>query len=265
MRTVICHFFNEEYLLPWWLSHHRKVFDHGIMIDYASTDASRSLIKEICPTWEVYASRNRYFDSAAIDREVEAYESTCTSWRMALNVTEFLYGNLGQLDGVQEPTQHFIGNYVFVDPMNGTLPAHSRPLHEQVSFGYFEDDDQAIRNLHLGKRASRSLHNYPIRYAEKGGRHWAQRPTLEDVAIFYYGFAMLNEASIGRKLQIRSRMSETERRVLGPHHPNTVGREQFLGNIDRHHRPRCTDLSGPIARLAVYQGYAQAAHPQAWR
>src|SRR5262245_36295239 len=112
---------------------------------------------------------------------------------MALNVTELLYGNIDQLSGIYGPTQHFVGNYVFVDPMTGVTPAHQKPLHEQVTFGYFEDDERASDNLHLGKRASRSLHNYPVQYAVQGGRHWKQRPTLHDVAIFYYGFAMLNE------------------------------------------------------------------------
>jgi hypothetical protein len=34
MITVISHIFNEEYLLPFWLEHHRTIFDHGIIIDY---------------------------------------------------------------------------------------------------------------------------------------------------------------------------------------------------------------------------------------
>ena len=29
-RVVISHFFNEAYLLPWWLKHHREMFDHGV-------------------------------------------------------------------------------------------------------------------------------------------------------------------------------------------------------------------------------------------
>ena len=34
--TVICHFRNEEVLLPFWLRHHALLFDHGILIDYGS-------------------------------------------------------------------------------------------------------------------------------------------------------------------------------------------------------------------------------------
>ncbi|HEY8195284.1 MAG TPA: glycosyltransferase family 2 protein [Hyphomicrobium sp.] len=257
MWTVICHFYNEEYLLPWWLAHHRIIFDHGIMIDYNSTDASRAIINQFCPKWEIYNTRNAYFDSAAIDREVEDFEAGCTSWRMALNVTEFLYGNSAQLNAVTAPTQHFIGNYVFVDPRNGEAPTYQRALHEQFTFGYYEDDRQATSKLNLGLRASRSLHNYAIQYPEKGGRHWPQEPTLRDLAIFYYGYAVTDEKGIARKLQIKEKMSPEERRVHGGQHPNAVSRDRFLSNIELYHRPRCSDLSREIARLAEYQNYGE--------
>lgn len=252
MRTVICHFYNEEYLLPWWLAHHRTIFDHGIMIDYNSTDASCALIRAYCPEWEIHNTRNAYFDSAAIDREVEDFERTCTSWRMALNVTEFLYGNFAQLDLVTEPTQHFIGNYVFVDPMNSFSPTHERPLHEQIAFGYYENDEDAASKLNYGLRANRSLHNYAVRYPEQGGRHWHQKPTLKDLAIFYYGYAMLNDMGIARKLQIKSKMSDEERRALGSGHPNIVNEGIFLRRIDKYHRSRCSNLSDEIAKLISF-------------
>ena len=43
--TVISHFYNEEYLLPWWLAHHTKLFDHGILINKGSTDRSVEICK----------------------------------------------------------------------------------------------------------------------------------------------------------------------------------------------------------------------------
>lgn len=257
MRTVVCHFFNEEYLLPWWLDHHRRIFDHGIMIDYNSTDASRDIIKRMCPEWEIFTTRNAYFDSANIDREVEDYERTCSGWRMALNVTEFLYGNVAQLDKLPAPTQHFIGNYVFIDPKNGKPLIHSRPLHEQATFGYYETDPRPCDKLNFGLRASRSIHNFPVAYAREGGRHWHQMPTLGDLAIFYYGYAVLNEDGIARKLQIKTKMSPIEQAARGSEHPNMVTRDRFLGNIERYHRPRCSDLTGVVARMARHQYAAE--------
>jgi len=74
MKTVICHFYNEEFLLPWWLNHHRSIFDHGIMINYHSTDRSVEIIRELCPTWEIRYSRNIDFHAEKIDLEVMDYE-----------------------------------------------------------------------------------------------------------------------------------------------------------------------------------------------
>ncbi len=87
--TVISHIYNEEYILPWWLEHHKKIFDHGIIIDYASTDRSLEIIKEICPTWEVVQSKNAEFNAMAVDVEVLEYERKIEGWRICLNVTEF--------------------------------------------------------------------------------------------------------------------------------------------------------------------------------
>ena len=91
--TVISHIFNEEYILPWWLEHHKKIFDHGIIIDYASTDRSLEIIKEICPTWEVVQSKNAEFNAMAVDVEVLEYERKIEfepktkSARVAVNFT----------------------------------------------------------------------------------------------------------------------------------------------------------------------------------
>lgn len=243
--TVLCHFYNEEYLLPWWLDHHRKIFNHGIMIDYRSTDSSREIIKHYCPDWEIHETRNRYFDSEIIDTEVVDYEHTLTGWRMALNVTEFLVGNTAPLKQIRAPTQHLIGNYVFVHPVANFSPDPNKPLYDQVKFGYYEDDDDAIHKLHLGIRAPRSIHNHDINYPV-AGRHWHGLATTRDLAIFYYGYAFINENIITRKLQIKNNMSPEEFQKRGDDHPNTVTRKKFVSNIDRYHLPRCRNISSDI-------------------
>ena len=91
--TVICHVFNEEYMLPFWLEHHRRIFDHGIIIDYHSTDATVAIVQRICPEWTVRTSRNARFDAAETDREVMDVEAELPagSIKVALNVTEFVF------------------------------------------------------------------------------------------------------------------------------------------------------------------------------
>ena len=56
-RVVISHFFNEAYLLPWWLEHHRQIFDHGVLIDWSSTDGSADICRQLAPGWEVVRLR----------------------------------------------------------------------------------------------------------------------------------------------------------------------------------------------------------------
>ena len=74
MRTVICHFFNEAYLLPWWLPHHIPMFDHGIMIDHGSTDESVEIVQRLAPHWRIVRSRLTMFDAFLTDQEVMSYE-----------------------------------------------------------------------------------------------------------------------------------------------------------------------------------------------
>ena len=61
-------------MLPWFLNHHKQIFDHGVMIDYHSTDRSVEIIKSICPAWEIVTSRNNDFQADNIDTEVMEIE-----------------------------------------------------------------------------------------------------------------------------------------------------------------------------------------------
>jgi len=93
--TVITHFWDEETLLPYWLKHHLELFDHGILINYRSTDRSVEIIKELAPHWDLVDTTNPDFKPGPCDREVESYEMQHEGWKLALNVTEFAFcGNL---------------------------------------------------------------------------------------------------------------------------------------------------------------------------
>ena len=216
-KTVVSHFYNEEHLLPWWLAHHKKIFDHGILIDYHSTDCSMEIIREICPDWELRYTRNKYFDSVPIDREVMDIERELDGWHMCLNTTEFLYGNISHLDDRTEPTQYFVGNYVFVDMEDETKGplslSHDIPLHEQRYWGYDEFANNGHFKGGVMGRMNRSLHNYPVSY--KGGRHWGVGTTgtehpksFDDLVIFYHGWADSSTAGLKRKMQIKSKINE---------------------------------------------------------
>lgn len=89
---VVSHFLNEELLLPFWLRHHVPLFDHGVMIDYGSTDRSVEIIRELAPKWEIRKTKAPRFAEPFIGDEVMAIEQEfpTTAWKAAINVTEFL-------------------------------------------------------------------------------------------------------------------------------------------------------------------------------
>jgi hypothetical protein len=251
MKTVVCHFYNEEHLLPWWLKHHKNIFDHGIMIDYFSTDRSMEIIREICPTWEIRYTRNQYFDATPIDREVMNIEKMLGGWRMCLNVTEFLYGNIDHLQDLPDPTQYFIGNYVFVDmenPQQGqTILDHNYPLHQQRHWGYDTFENTGAQKGGVTGRMNRSIHNYPIEY--KGGRHWggADYPkSFDDLVIFYYGNADASAAGVKRKAQIYSKISPAEQGGMSSYH--ITDEEAIRGRI-REQKGYSRDLRAEIGNI----------------
>jgi hypothetical protein len=94
--TVLSHMRNEEALLPAWLAHHKTIFDHGIIVDYCSTDRSLGIIKELCPTWEIRRTRNVWpngsarFEPSMCDKELKLIETQVDGFKQVLNTTEFL-------------------------------------------------------------------------------------------------------------------------------------------------------------------------------
>lgn len=212
MKTVITHFYNEEYLLPWWLKHNRKIFDYGIMINYASTDKSVELIKEYCPHWKIVDSRNEFFQSELIDQEVVEYEATLQGVRIALNVTEFLYGDyniLDDLDNDSEPRQVLIPCSVIVDPIFNRKYDAEKQLIDVCKTGLSYKDSFHLRN-------ARSVHNTVVAYDP--GRHF-QSYNTEDLVIFWHGASPWNDETIERKISFGKKVPQIDlQRNRGNHH-----------------------------------------------
>jgi hypothetical protein len=204
-KTVISHIFNEEYLLPWWLEHHKKIFDHGIIIDYASTDRSIEIIKEICPTWTVVPSINAEFDAILADKEVMEYEHNLGhGWRVALNVTEFLVGDYDKFFvNSSKPIQHLIPSIAFIDwDIEGSLDK-TKPLWEQnknMGVHYSHDFDF---------RKARSIHNYPNIY-KTIGRHYTTYNN-DEMILFHFGDLLSSPELLKRRLQIQHKIPQHQR------------------------------------------------------
>jgi hypothetical protein len=201
--TVISHIFNEQYLLPFWLQYHSKIFDHGIIIDYYSTDNSIKIIQKYCPTWTIIKTRNLtpdgqpLFDAQLVDNEVIDIEKTVSGFKIALNTTEwFLF--LGSKDELLKTliTKHHyhLACYSVVSNKLNFFPENI--VHFLTS----------INRVKLTNRGSRILHNelwldYQI------GRHCRNGQDnnvfSNNMLILWTGFYPHNTQILNRKLQIQ--------------------------------------------------------------
>jgi hypothetical protein len=219
MRTVICHFFNEEYLLPWWLKHHRGKFDHGILIDHGSTDRSAEICRELAPDWRLVRSKLTRFDAYMTDFEVMEYERGLPGWKVALNVTEFLMSTV-PLSVLEE---YLVQNgrmgcaatgMLMVDDKPDTLPDHDIPLPLQCHFGVDDNTivDPEQRNaltLPALPQRNRFYHRNEVGMYHPG-RHSTFHPDchfrMADLMVFHYCYAPWNEPVLRRKVQIGTKV-----------------------------------------------------------
>jgi hypothetical protein len=216
--TIISHFFNEEYLLPWWLEHHTRIFDHGILIDYGSTDRSVEICRRLAPHWEVRPSRNQFFDARLVDEEVMDIERTLEGWKIALNVTEFFVcrdmilfkwalNSFGS-------SMYGIRAVLMADP-----PGHKftnlddkLPLVSQRHFGFFEDEKLSSNNY---LRRSRFFYIYPSG-SYLPGRHQSNLPVFmhpPGALILWFGFSPWVKEMKARMLQIQSKIPESDKKL----------------------------------------------------
>jgi len=263
MRFVICHVRNEKYLLNWWLQHHKDKFDHGIIVDYHSTDGSMDLVKQITPKWQVVKSVNKDFNAANCDIEIMNIERSIQqqypyAWMITLNVTEFLIGNTRKLLSAyksQKPVrmQKLIPCDVMIDTelQKFTEPDPNVSLVKQRTFGmpmdYSEDtfynayagsrDFQAIEdNVMYDNRKMRSMHNFPLNYFEtsvwRAGRHYWGTP-CEDFRILWYGYSPFTEDLIQRKLAIQTQIPEADKAV-GNGGQHLLNRDMAIARYEWH-------------------------------
>lgn len=234
-RIVISHFFNEAYLLPWWLKHHREIFDHGVLIDYASTDESVEVCRELVPGWEVVPSENAHFSAIMCDFEVMKHEQRfAQDWKIVLNTTEFLVApnlsNLEQLLVKHDLTGVRMPGAIMIDTDIDAELNPARPLVEQKDCGAWEKtfDFKAARipGLTFPTR-NRLYHRYSIG-AYQPGRHASHLPGLcegsaEFGSIWWYAFSPWNDPFKARKLGIATRRDAFDKRHgFGAQHEATL-------------------------------------------
>jgi hypothetical protein len=215
MRTVICHFFNEAYLLPWWLKHHVPLFDYGVMIDHGSSDGSADLVRQFAPHWRLVHTRLTKFSAYLNDLEVMNFEQEIPGWKIALNVTEFIISAapLVQIENyfTQKGMDGFsCSGFIAVDLEPNRPPNYDEPLLLQKPWAI---DDNKIRLSQ--ERLEAGLTSVPERnrFYHKDqvgmyfpGRHLSHHPASRrrnaNVIIVHFRYSPWNSEFLARKLQI---------------------------------------------------------------
>lgn len=248
MRVVLTHIKNEAYMMKWWLMHHRDKFDHGIIVDYDSSDNIYELVKELVPTWEIRQSRNKNFDPIEVDREIfdiegEVQKRYPRAWMLTLTVSEFLIGDTTNLPYKTTDICLPVRCDVMVDTLD-TMHKEPDPnisLVRQRTTGIPSPFNEQYRNewrvphADIWCRLMRGMHNHNYNYMEHmgPGRHtWNPYPT-NDFRILWYGFSPYTERLINRKLVIWKEMpEEAQLKGIGAHHNTT--RHQILWRLGQH-------------------------------
>lgn len=224
MRIVVSQFYNEAYLLPWWLRHHREMFDHGILIDSHSSDESADICRQLVPGWDVVRPEYTPFEAILRDFEIMKHEARFPGdWKIALNTTEFLVApDLASLEdaiGKEGGIAARLPAAIMVDRDPDREPAPERPLVEQKCIGIWERD---LRSKPFEDFVSRHgshgrvYHRYPIG-AYTPGRHASHLPgqiaaAPEQAAIWWFGFSPWNARFLARKRQIGASIGERDRK-----------------------------------------------------
>jgi len=215
--TIISHIFNESFLLPFWLNHHTQIFDHGVIIDYGSTDGSLDICRDLAPHWEVVRSRDDLFYAEGCDQQVMEQERRFPDWKMALNVTEFLF-HPDPHRYLEEFDQEYPGapalwtrSYMMVDPIEmREVPVDPTvPLVLQRHHGIPAPDGWGRERL-LHRAADGRY--YP-------GRHQSALPGLnrEDLLLLWYNYSPYEQIK-HRKLQIQKQLPQSDIDLGRGHH-----------------------------------------------
>jgi hypothetical protein len=215
--TVITHIYNEEYLLPFWLTHHKKIFDNGIIIDYRSTDRSLEICRTICPDWKIVTTRNSCFGAMEVDREVMDIEESIDGIKMVLNTTEFLLCNRPLKEIFQRHAvsclatafQSFTQPVAFRAPViapyttDDTYPSTLKELFTgSLTASYHTQQWMDGRYVHSYKNGNYNLGRHTIRYM------FYDRSEL---FVLWCGFYPMNEHQMARKLQIKNNIPESDK------------------------------------------------------
>lgn len=203
--TLISHIFNEEYLLPFWLTHHKNMFDEIIIVDYNSSDKSLEICKSICPECKIIKTQNQWFDAVNTDIEIMNIENNTEGIKIVLNTTEFLF--------IEVPIKDlFVNEGTVCYSINAISPYSKNTYEINNIYELFKNLLNSDVLYHSDRLGTRLLHNYNDGNYEVG-RHFTKNPSIptNKAHIIWFGFYPMNENLLKRKLQIQQNMSERDK------------------------------------------------------
>lgn len=214
MTTLISHIYNEEFLLPFFIERHYEKFDHGIILDYGSTDESLNILKGMAPKWSIIDCSNEIFDAVKLDSVVESIEEKIAGVRLVLTVTEFFIGDPRFITGGM-----VLPSYSLLRKRGEPEIRAGQRFHEIYKTGISPFDIVSESNTEWfarmkGRKINALKEKYPI------GRHYevlGRTPFL----IYRVANCLAGDAMIRRRLQIQNRIPLTDVKLgLGVQHTN---------------------------------------------
>lgn len=211
--TLFTECLNGEPLLPFWLKHHREIFDHGVIVLYPCKDDSEAIIRELCPHWEIVKPVHaNHYDCAGVDEEIMIQESKHEGWKMALNITEFAVTR-----GLQEVVQK-VPAYVrcilpgdvavMVDtPETINDPIDTgQPLLHQKHHGLFSKDYKLWKCRHF-RQLHRGIHGkYDVGRHNSGVKPRVKSPLLYVAWFVWSPYRAIRD----RKLAVQNQLSDID-------------------------------------------------------
>lgn len=252
MITVISHIFNEEYLLPFWLEHHMNIFDHGIIIDYCSTDRSVEIIHKYCPTWEIIKTRNLNADGSPnfkahlVDIEVSDIESRIDGYKICLNTTEFMFLTKPKEEIMNILTTNLyygVGIHHVMNKKQNFYPKNAVEFLKGIELIGLANQERGHRFLHSNKR----IHYTPGRH-----NHYTNNPrnNIYNHKLFFIlwtKFYPCNKNMFERKLQIQQNIPQSDK-------DNGFG-YQHITNFQKLYNEYNVDITTHVSNIQNYIPY----------
>lgn len=243
--TLITHIYNEEYMLPFWLSHHKTMFDDLIVIDYKSTDRSLELCKQYWHNCRIIPSRNESFNAELCDKEVMDIESTIDGVKMVLNTTEFLLTET-KVENLLPKGDERSYSVECISPYSSKM---YEVKNNKELFQLFTSPDVVFHK----DRMDRQLHNFK-NGSYSVGRHSTSNKTeqTDKAYVIWFGYFPMNEELLKRKLQIKTKIPESDKqKKFGWQH--LAERDELLGtnNSKAETGVPVKDLPPPLNRMIL--------------